>query len=148
MRYGFSLEAALPVAAAQVSARLDVGSEGCGHDRPMKDKARSKNAQSTPTLERPSWEAAVLVCNTCKKRSNGPRGFKAKAVVQEARRALRDMKPRPRIVLTSCLGLCPKGALAVAVAGGGGETQICAIASLAQVEAAVPLLAGVARERG
>ena len=110
----------------------------------MKEKSNAKVAK----LESPSWNAALLVCNVCKKRSNGPRGFKAKAVVQEARRALRDLKPRPRIVLTTCLGLCPKGALAVAFVGGGSGAQICAIESIEQVEATLPLLAGSAHERG
>lgn len=106
---------------------------------------KDKHANKTPKLESPSWNAALLVCNACKKRSNGPRGLKAKAVVQEARRALRDLKPRPRIVLTTCLGLCPKAALAVAFVGGGSEARICAIESAGQVEAALPLLAGVPR---
>lgn len=114
----------------------------------MKDKLSNRAANNAPTLANPSWDAALLVCNACRKRSSGPRGFKAKAVVQEARRALRDVKPRPRIVLTTCLGLCPKGALAVAFVGGASGTQICAIESMAQVEATVPLLAGGARDRG
>lgn len=107
----------------------------------MKDKSNTKVAK----LESRSWNAALLVCNVCKKRSHGPRGFKAKAVVQEARRALRDLEPRPRIVLSNCLGLCPKGALAVAFVGGGRDARICAIESIAQVEATLPLLAGVSR---
>ena len=92
--------------------------------------------------QRPSWEAVVLVCKDCGKRSNGPDGLKAKAVMHEVKRSLGGLKPRPRTVLTSCLGLCPKRAMAVAGAGNGGEARIIALTSLDQVADAMPQLLG------
>lgn len=86
-------------------------------------------------FEKPSWEAAVLVCKDCGKRSSGPRELKIKVVVSELKRSLRKARPRPRCVLTSCLGLCPKGAVAVALAGGDKPARITAIRSLDEAEA-------------
>lgn len=86
-------------------------------------------------LKKSSWEAAVLVCKDCGKRSSGPRDLKVKAVASELKRSLRKVRPRPRCVLTTCLGLCPKGAVAVAVAGGDKPAHIAEIRSLEEAEA-------------
>jgi predicted metal-binding protein len=95
---------------------------------------------SSPEPSSPSWDAVLLVCKACRGRSQAPKGMKNKAVMQEAKRALRDARPRPRSVLSSCLGLCPKGATAVAFAGDGRATRIVAVRSLAETSAAVASL--------
>lgn len=87
-------------------------------------------------LSRPRWDTVVLVCRACRKRGDGPTGMPAKGVIQGVRRALDDLRPRPRIVQTSCLGLCPKGATAIAAAGRGAPPMIIAVKSLDGVAAA------------
>ena len=73
----------------------------------------------------------LLVCKDCRKRSNGPREPKAKALVSALKRSVQGETPRPRVLMTSCLGLCPKRATAVARVGGKrGDARIAAVASL------------------
>ncbi len=62
----------------------------------------------------PSWQSLLVVCQECQKRGSGPKRLKAKEVVHEARKALKAERPRPRVVTSGCLGLCPKRAIAVA----------------------------------
>jgi predicted metal-binding protein len=63
---------------------------------------------------RPSWQAAILVCKDCQKRSSGPTSVKAKAVASMLKETVRGRKPRPRIVMSGCLGICPKRAIVIA----------------------------------
>jgi hypothetical protein len=93
-------------------------------------------------LEAPSWTSVVLVCRDCRRRGNGPGKLKPKAVVSEVRRAVKEAKPRPRVVLTTCLGVCPKGAMTVGFAGAVGGTRVAAVETLADVDTAVALLLG------
>ena len=89
-----------------------------------------------------SWDQLVVVCRDCRKRSNGPKGLKSKPMASEIKRAARDIKPRPRIVLTNCLGLCPKGAATTAVVGSNVATRALAVTSLEQAgRGALSLLA-------
>lgn len=89
----------------------------------------------------PSWQSALLVCNACRKRGSGPRGVKTKAVVGEAKRLLRASRPRARVVTTTCLGLCPKGAVAVAMVDAQrGATRIVAVDTLKSLNRLLPLL--------
>lgn len=66
----------------------------------------------------PAWDTVVLVCKDCQKRGSGPRHLKTKTALSVLRHSLRSLRPRPRVVASSCLGLCPKRALTVAVVGG------------------------------
>ena len=93
---------------------------------------------ASPTPSRPKWNAVVLVCKACGKRSKGPRHLKAKALVTTLRSASKDERPRPRIVTTGCLGLCPKRAIAVAFVGGQRESRIVAVASSEQLASLYP----------
>lgn len=95
----------------------------------------------TPEFETVAWQSVVLVCKDCKKRGSGPKGLGRKAVVAELKRALRTASPRPRIVATGCLGVCPKRALAIAWVGGGAETRVACVESLAQIAHAGPAAA-------
>ncbi|WP_418317632.1 hypothetical protein [Piscinibacter sakaiensis] len=89
----------------------------------------TKNKQHRLGTE-PTWQSLVIVCRACAKRSKGPKGFTAKSFAGEARRTSKDVRPRPRIILSTCLGLCPKKAQAVAVVGAGGGLRIAAMQSL------------------
>lgn len=77
----------------------------------------------------------VLVCKACGKRGSGPREPKPKHVAQEFKRAAKDARLKTRVVMTGCMGLCPKRATAVSVlAQDAGPVQF-AIESLAEVPA-------------
>ena len=81
------------------------------------------------------WDAVFLVCKACGKRSHAPKNLKPKTLVAGLRQATKAAASRPKIVLTSCLGLCPKKAMAVASVGAGQAPRIAAIESRRQLEA-------------
>ena len=93
-----------------------------------------------PDITSPSWNSLLLVCKACQKRGSGPKDLQARDVVDEARRAIHGIKPRPRVVQASCLGLCPKAAVAVAFVSAGQAPRIVAVASRKQVRKAIPQL--------
>lgn len=90
-------------------------------------------SDSAAQLSRPSWDAVLLVCKACRKRAELPASLKSKTVALEIRSVIRDRKRRPRVLLTTCLGLCPKSAVAIAVFTRGGPPRIAAVTALSQV---------------
>jgi hypothetical protein len=66
----------------------------------------------------------VLVCKACSQRSSGPKGLKSKKFAQTLAKALRGAAPRPRVLLTTCQGVCPKRALCVTTVGGDGPARV------------------------
>jgi predicted metal-binding protein len=93
---------------------------------------------SSPDIQRPRWQAVLLVCKECGKRSNGPKHLKPKEVAALARRS-KHATTRTRVLMTTCMGLCPKSAIALAAAGAD-ATRIVAIRKSGQVEKAVARL--------
>lgn len=87
-----------------------------------------------------SWDAAVLVCKDCSKRSKAVKGLKAKDLVATIRKNTRAGKPRTRALVTGCLGLCPKRAMAVAFTGAGRHTRVVAVSSTAELEVTLSVL--------
>jgi hypothetical protein len=70
-------------------------------------------------LVKVKFAGVVLVCGDCEERSNGPSKFKARSARKELKRGLVQSPVRLRIVESTCLGLCPKKAIAAtAVAPG------------------------------
>ena len=92
------------------------------HDR----SPDTPHAPHAPAPLRPGWKSVVLVCKACEKRSKGPKKIGAREVAKQLGRACRDAKvPRVRVVLTTCMGVCPKKAFTVAAASSsGGVTTI------------------------
>ncbi len=89
------------------------------------DVHRQEAATSEPRLLRAGWKSVVLVCRACEKRSKGPKRLAAKGLAKELRRACRDAHvSRPRVVLTSCLGACPRKAITVATVGASGVVML------------------------
>ena len=79
------------------------------------------SAAVRPVPIRAGWKSVVLVCKACEKRSKGPKKIAARDVAKQLGRACRDAKvARARVVLTTCLGICPKKAFTVAAASPGG----------------------------
>lgn len=67
----------------------------------------------SPPLVDTRLDGAVLVCGDCEKRSDGPTRLEARPVRKELKRDLAGLPVRLRVVQSSCLGLCPKKALAL-----------------------------------
>ncbi len=89
------------------------------------------------------WQAALLVCKDCVDRGSGPKkSGSAKALMPALRHATKRAGVRTRVVATTCLGLCPKHATAVARFGDG-SARIVAIRSRKSVDAALTALGAV-----
>lgn len=81
----------------------------------------------SPRPLRAGWKSVVLVCRACEKRSKGPKKIAARDVAKQLGRACRDAKvPRSRVVLTSCMGACPKKAFTVVAAAPSGRITMIA----------------------
>ena len=78
-----------------------------------------------PEILRPGWNSVVLVCKACEKRSKGPKKITAKEVSRQLKKAAHEARvARPRIVMTGCMGACPKKAFTVAAASPGGIRMV------------------------
>ena len=95
-------------------------SAACGKDRknPM-SHSHSVAASDPDLLVKVKFGGVVLVCGDCQDRSSGPSKLKAKTVRKELKRGLVQSPVRLRIVESTCLGLCPKKAMAVAAVASG-----------------------------
>lgn len=84
-------------------------------------------SSDAPKILRPGWHSAVLVCQACEKRSKGPKKITARELARQLKKAAHEAKvARPRIVMTSCLGACPKKAFTVAAASPEGSIRMVA----------------------
>jgi len=84
-------------------------------------------------------DALVLVCKACGKRSSGPaKSGKPKKIAAAFKDAGKAARLKTRVVLTSCMGLCPKNATAVVVTGNRHGTAQFAVEDLQQVESLLP----------
>ena len=80
----------------------------------------SKNdSDRSPALEPLKFDGAVLVCAECEKRGDGPKKLEARDVRKALKHNLGEARFKLRVVQTSCLGLCPKKAIALAALGPG-----------------------------
>lgn len=98
------------------------------------------STSNDPEVRAARFGAVYLVCKACGKRGSGPKKLKPKEVAGLVRRASRSDAVRPRVVLTTCLGLCPKKATAVARVAKDSVTRIVAITERNEVDRAVLLL--------
>jgi hypothetical protein len=96
-----------------------------------------------PVLAQPRWTGVFLVCKACGKRSNGPRKLKPKELAGIVRTETKRSPERTRVVLTGCLGLCPKEAIALAHLGSGAAATLVAVRSRKQGRKAIGLLGTV-----
>ncbi|MGI4777657.1 MAG: hypothetical protein ACRYGA_05995 [Janthinobacterium lividum] len=80
-----------------------------------------------PPFEKAKFDGLVLVCGVCQKRSNGPSTLTAKDVRRELKGALGKSRFRLKIAQSSCLGLCPKKAIAVAAVSGDGQALMASV---------------------
>lgn len=97
-----------------------------------------------PPFEKAKFDGLVLVCGQCQKRSSGP----SKITAKDVRRGLKDALGRDRfrlkIAQSSCIGLCPKKAIAVAAASTDGPALMASVRNDADVASVANRLAGAA----
>jgi hypothetical protein len=84
----------------------------------------------------------LLICRDCRRRKNGPRRPKPKALASESKALMKAAAFRGRIVLTTCLKLCPDNATAVAFVAPASTPRIVAIESRDHLQAMLPRLIG------
>ena len=98
-------------------------------------------AGNAPRTLHHGWKTVVLVCKACEKRSSGPKKISAREVGKELARACHSADvPRPRVLLTTCMGACPKKAFSVAAAAPTGGVTLIAFRRGDDADAAVALL--------
>ena len=90
--------------------------------------------RQVPRARTPKWNAVILVCKACGKRRGAPKDAKPKVLAGDLRTLTKRDRTRARVVLSPCLGLCPKGAVAVTRVGEASASSLVAIARRAQVE--------------
>ncbi len=59
------------------------------------------------------FAGAVLVCGDCEERSSGPKKLRAREVRKLLKHELGDARFKLRVLQSTCLGLCPKKAMAL-----------------------------------
>ena len=87
-----------------------------------------------PHARTPKWDTVFLVCKECGQRRGAPKDAKPKKLAAELRGLTRDDSTRSRVVMSPCLGLCPKGGVAVTRIGGSAPASLVAIEHRAQLE--------------
>jgi hypothetical protein len=103
-------------------------SHSAAHDTPAPTETASPFVKT-------KFDALLMVCSRCADRSSGPSKRKAKKLPSDFKKALGTERPRFRILQTSCLGLCPKKATAVAAATGDGPLRLAAIGGKSDIQA-------------
>jgi hypothetical protein len=73
----------------------------------------------SPPLVDTKLAGVVLVCGECEERKDGPSRLRARQVRKELKHGLSGLPVRLRVVQCSCLGLCPKKAMALAAVAQG-----------------------------
>ncbi len=73
--------------------------------------SQPSDADATPSVSI-KFDSVLLVCGDCEQRGNGPTRLTAKQVRKDLKHQLTASPHKFRIVQSSCLGLCPKKAIA------------------------------------
>jgi predicted metal-binding protein len=94
------------------------------------------------TIESPGWASLLLICKDCRRRKNGPKHLKATTLAKDIKHQVKEIMPGARIILTTCLKLCPKKATSVAYVSTASEQSITAIKDSEQLLRRLPLLIG------
>jgi len=80
-----------------------------------------------PPFVKPKFGGLLLVCSDCQRRSSGPTKHSAKEWRSELKKAVGHQPTRWRIVESTCLGLCPRKATAIAAAVTGGPVRLAEV---------------------
>ena len=99
------------------------------------------DAPDLPVVLPPRWRSLLLVCGECERRDKGAKPGTAKMLTKALLAACREADlPRPRRVVTRCMGACPKKACTLAGIAADGRTTLLAMARRDDPVAAVRLL--------
>lgn len=77
-------------------------------------KDRAPTEPMTPKALRTKWKTLVLICSEC---ATCKDGTKPKDVRRRLKKALREERPRVRVIRCGCLGICPKAGVTTVVCG-------------------------------
>jgi predicted metal-binding protein len=80
----------------------------------VKDSSQDSCRDSCIVTIRPRRPEPILVCRKCLKRAADGKQIKRALKSEVKRRSIARATKRPRIVLTDCLGICPKRAIVLA----------------------------------
>ncbi|MDB5731562.1 MAG: hypothetical protein JWQ03_1457 [Variovorax sp.] len=98
-----------------------------------------------PPCRAVKFSAVLLVCGACEKRGSGPSRLRAKDVRHALKKPLGAARHTLRVVQTSCLGLCPKKAMALVAVGAGTPPVAAEVKSEAEAAAFAATLATAPR---
>src|SRR5262245_41238681 len=94
---------------------------------------------SRPIVARQRRASPVLVCKKCLKRSTEGSDVRSQLKRELKQRPRGERKP-PRLVATSCFGLCPKKAVVLASAHSLGKAEYVLVSHRDEVEEALDML--------
>ncbi|WP_441235837.1 hypothetical protein [Bradyrhizobium sp. 930_D9_N1_4] len=98
------------------------------------------NKSAAPMLVRPRRAAPVLVCKKCLKRSDEGRDVR-RALKSELKAARREGTKPAKLVMTGCLGLCPKKSIVLASGASLKRQEYVLVEASDQVPRALEMLA-------
>jgi predicted metal-binding protein len=93
-----------------------------------------RTKSSNPIAVSPNWDSLLLICKDCRRRKDGPKHLKARVLSKAVKHQVKSSAPRARIVLTSCLKLCPTKATSVAFVTASAKPRIVAVESGGQLK--------------
>ena len=116
---------------------------GSGQREARQRRIQGDGSPRVPEILKPGFDTAILLCRACGKRSDGPPKRETRETARRLRAAAREAgHRRPRVVLTSCLGACPKKAFTLAAAGTDGRQTMLAFRHDDDVDAAILAVLG------
>ncbi|PZA09518.1 (2Fe-2S) ferredoxin domain-containing protein [Rhodopseudomonas palustris] len=98
------------------------------------------SAKSSPTIARPKRPPPVLICGKCLSRVDGGKKLKQALKAELKQAAAGRGGKRPKLVTTSCLGICPKRAAVTASAATLGRGEYVLVEDLKKAAVAVTAL--------
>ena len=96
--------------------------------------------KSSLTIARPKRPPPVLICGKCLSKIGGGKKLKQALKAELKRAAAAQGGKRPKLVTTSCLGICPKRAVVTASAATLGRGEYVLVEDRGEVEEAVTAL--------
>ena len=97
-------------------------------------------AKSSPAIARPKRPPPVLICGKCLSKIDGGKKLKQALKAELKHAAAAQGGKRPKLVTTSCLGICPKRAVVTASAATLGRGEYVLIEDRSEAAAAVRVL--------
>ncbi len=110
-----------------------------------RESSSSSSGEAAAPLVKAKFSGVVLVCGECEKRGSGPSKLRAKDVRKTLKKQLGPARHVLRVLQSSCLGLCPKKAIALAAAAPGAALVAAEVKTEADAAAFAAVLARPAR---